>query len=877
MSLKVSHSLFIPLFKKAHLYLRSRRFWYKKACLQQIKHQLCALSSTMDLFVCPEENCTKKFSRQFNLNRHFNKFHINSDNVVEKCFLCGQIFQNCIGLQEHYRIAHKATKKFVLIDSAFRKAIVTYRYCYPESDVNFAAAQLSVKNLVKQQILFEAAKKTVCKFSLIFIAQMSLVDNVGSKISTAAIPFRAPTFLANASMPGNIAKNIIRSFNHQSNSLEEFMQSGSGWQFDRALVFNIEIAALRPVVTGSEPTSENVINISKFYNKKFLFNPLNKDKKCFLYCLAYFLYKDRIKNFDYQNPTKQLKKYLKKFRTKKLTFPISIVGIKKFLVKNPHLDLKINILFRENNGTRDIIYPYEYGLGTGKKIVNLLMVQKKTDNTATNHFLLVTDVNKYLRAVYTNSDNEKSYKKAFYCLNCLNCFSSPSLVEKHEKICSLNKPRLEVMPEPGNGTIYFKNYEKQHKLDHVAFLDFECALPSMKQKCEVCRSLKCKCDASFTDVLSKQEPIGYSFVVLGPNDKIIHEHSYIGKKAGEAFVGHLLEQENLWIKNLLAVQKEMVMSNVDVIQFSQAENCYLCKKQFDLEGEFKVRDHNHATGKFLGAACNKCNLRRRKPSTLRIFVHNGSRYDFHFIVKALGKYHDQFESIKVLPFNGENFRTLSFNSFEFVDTLAFLQAPLAELCSDLKDTGHQYNILKQTYLVQTNGKFDQKKYDMVLEKSFFPYEYCQSLEQMASVTNLPERKHFKSSLSEKTITANDHKFATKVWQTFQCDTLIDYTKIYCKIDTILLAEVFQKFRKAMHSFSGLDPAHYISLPSYSYDSMLKLTQCTIGLPKDINMIHFLESGKRGGVSFIGTRHLKPCDKPESESEIVYLDANVSLI
>jgi hypothetical protein len=803
-------------------------------------------------------------------------FHINNENVVEKCFLCGQIFKDCSELQKHYEISHRPSKKFVLLESAFRKSIVTYRYTFVEKEVNFAAAQLSIKNLVKQQILIEAAKKTVCKVSLVFIAQMSIADNVGQKINTASIPFRAPAFLANASMPGNITKNIIRSYNHQANNLEEFMQSGSGWQFDRALVFHIEVAALRPIVSGSD---SNLVNTSKFYNRKFLFNPKNRDKKCFLYCIAYFLFKERIKDLNLAKPAKQLKKYFKKFNTNKISFPITIQGIKKFLAKNPQLDLKINILVRSLNSSerKEVIYPYEFGLGSGSKILNLLMVQKRSGKSAENHFLVITDVNKYLRAVYENEDKSKSYKKAFFCLNCLNSFSSDRKVKEHEQLCSLNKPRLEVMPEKDKSEIKFKHFEHQHKLDYVAFLDFECALPSTLKKCSICRSLKCKCDASFTDVLSKQEPIGYSFVVLGPNDKIIHENSYIGRKAGEAFVDHLFEQERLWIRNLLGVEKEMVMSNIDVINFSQATNCYMCDREFDWNF-YKVRDHNHANGKYLGAACNQCNLRRRKPRSLRIFVHNGSRYDFHFIVKALGKFSDEFDSvnkISVLPFNGENFRTISFNSFEFVDTLAFLQAPLAELCSDLKDTGHNYEILKQTYLVQTNGKFDKKKYEMVLSKSFFPYEYCQSLEQMESVKELPEREHFTSSLTEKTISATDHKFAQKVWKKFACDNLIDYTKVYCKIDTILLAEVFQKFRKSMHTFSGLDPAHYISLPSYSYDSMLKLTQSKIGLPRDINMVHFLESCKRGGMSFIGTRHLKPCDKPDEESEIVYLDANVS--
>jgi hypothetical protein len=251
------------------------------------------------------------------------------------------------------------------------------------------------------------------------------------------------------------------------------------------------------------------------------------------------------------------------------------------------------------------------------------------------------------------------------------------------------------------------------------------------------------------------------------------------------------------------------------------------------------------------------------------------RYDFHFIVKALSKYGDEVESIKVLPFNGENFRTISFNSFEFVDSLAFLQASLSELASDLKESGHTYEILKQTDLVKTNGIFDRKKYKVLLEKSFFPYEFCHSLKQMESVTSLPEIKHFNSSLSETSISKVDHKFAKKVWKLFKCQNLLDYTKVYNRIDTILLAEIFQKFRKDMHKFSGLDPAHYISLPSYSYDSMLKLTKSVISLPTDINMVHFLESCKRGGVAFIGTRDMKPSKSQNDESEIVYLDANVS--
>jgi hypothetical protein len=51
--------------------------------------------------------------------------------------------------------------------------------------------------------------------------------------------------------------------------------------------------------------------------------------------------------------------------------------------------------------------------------------------------------------------------------------------------------------------------------------------------------------------------------------------------------------------------------------------------------------------------------------------------------------------------------------------------------------------------------------------------------------------------------------------------------------------------------------------------MLHITKSTIELPTDINMIHFLEHGKRGGVSFINNRHATA----DEDGDIVYIDAN----
>ena len=51
----------------------------------------------------------------------------------------------------------------------------------------------------------------------------------------------------------------------------------------------------------------------------------------------------------------------------------------------------------------------------------------------------------------------------------------------------------------------------------------------------------------------------------------------------------------------------------------------------------KVRDHCYYTGEFRGAAHNICNLRYKTPKEISIVFHNGSTYDYHFIINHLAK------------------------------------------------------------------------------------------------------------------------------------------------------------------------------------------------------------------------------------------------
>ncbi len=197
-------------------------------------------------------------------------------------------------------------------------------------------------------------------------------------------------------------------------------------------------------------------------------------------------------------------------------------------------------------------------------------------------------------------------------------------------------------------------------------------LPNIETVCHLNKRLKCSCDASFTDVISQQIPIAYSFLVLGPVKEVLHEHSFAGKNAHVNLVRHLLDQEDIWIENLLTVHKDMEMTKRDKIHCRKQTECYICFKDFS-ETVLKVRDHSQFNYKHLGAARQSYNLRRKKSKRIPIFMHNGFHFDLHFIVKALASFGEEINNLSLPPHNRENFRTLSFNCFEFIDSLAFFK------------------------------------------------------------------------------------------------------------------------------------------------------------------------------------------------------------
>ena len=195
-----------------------------------------------------------------------------------------------------------------------------------------------------------------------------------------------------------------------------------------------------------------------------------------------------------------------------------------------------------------------------------------------------------------------------------------------------------------------------------------------------------------------------------------------------------------------------------------------------------------------------CNLNRTVPKDIVVYSHNMSGYDGHFLAQKLKK-DSRIWSVTALPLNTEKFRTLTINRFKFVDSSAFLASSLSKLVDNLSKTDCKFNILDQVGLYD-DGDVCVKK--LLLQKGIFPYEFCTSLEQMRATRELPEKHHFYSHLKNEGVTSEEFSHAQTVWKALRCDNLLTYCEYYCMLDTALLAEVMDSFRKLIREDFGLD-------------------------------------------------------------------------
>ena len=430
------------------------------------------------------------------------------------------------------------------------------------------------------------------------------------------------------------------------------------------------------------------------------------------------------------------------------------------------------------------------------------------------------------------------------------------------------------------------------------YADLECLL----EKMSTCQNNPNK---SSTTKINKHTPLGYSIFTHCSFDESKNELNYYrGDDSMKKFCKDLREHST----NIINYEKKKMipLTTKEEIYHNRQNVCYIFKKEFDNNDkkQQKVRHHCHYTGKYRGAAHNICNLRYKVPKEIPIVFHNGSTYDYHFIIKEFVR---EFEgNFECLGENTEKYITFSVPlkkkienknieinyKIKFIDSYRFMSSSLSKLVDNLSEGIHNNKCLdcnscldyvritkneklllkcfncNSYYKKKFNKELIKKckntygfcnsnliKFILLLRKGVYPYEYMDSWEKF-NETSLPSKEDFCSNLNMEDIDDTDYRHGNNVFKGFKLENLGDYHDLYVQSDTLLLTDVSENFRDMCIKVYELDPAHFVSLPGLAWQACLKKTNVELELLTDYDMLLTVEEGIRGGICHSIHRYAK---------------------
>ena len=226
--------------------------------------------------------------------------------------------------------------------------------------------------------------------------------------------------------------------------------------------------------------------------------------------------------------------------------------------------------------------------------------------------------------------------------------------------------------------------------------------------------------------------------------------------------------------------------------------------------------------------------------------------------------------INAIPNNMEKYMAFMLGKhLKFIDSFQFMSTGLDQLVSNLPKEDLKY----------ISEEFTGDKLSLMSQKGVYPYDYTDCFEKF-NQTELSTTNEFFSVLNDQHITNREYDHTRKVWETFNLKNMGEYHDLYLKSDVLLLADVFESFRKICLQYCKSDPCHYFTSPGLSRSAMLKMTNIELELMTNVDMFQFIEQGMRKGVSYIANRYGKAnnkymdkYDKNVPSKYIMYLDAN----
>jgi hypothetical protein len=259
---------------------------------------------------------------------------------------------------------------------------------------------------------------------------------------------------------------------------------------------------------------------------------------------------------------------------------------------------------------------------------------------------------------------------------------------------SLGEQKIE-MPTPGeNDILKFTEIAKQLRVPFVIYADFETYVKPI-QTCDL------DPNSSHTSNISEFEPCGFAYHIVSTDRRYTKPPTvYRGNDIVETFMIQLLEEEERIIDLLRRIEPMQINSSIED-SFHRASHCHLCGLEFEKKYD-KVRNHDHITGEFFGAAHRNCNLQFKQAEFIPVILHNLRGFDAHLIMQRLGKFKKK--RINVIANTNERCVSFTISKLRFIDSFQFLTTSLDILVKNLKSSGEQHflRLLQETFIKKRN-------------------------------------------------------------------------------------------------------------------------------------------------------------------------------
>ena len=586
-------------------------------------------------------------------------------------------------------------------------------------------------------------------------------------------------------------------------SFSTYLKNGSGWILKRIVKLDINVGKNKPIKGSSYAPLPNALR-----NKGALINMQNKDNQCFKWAIIRCI---NPTDDDPQRIKEELSKQAEELDWSAIEFPTpcSERMYKKF-EKN---DVSLLVFGHETVEEETRIIPLYVPTERREKVVRLFFFKSGKNS----HYCVIKSMSRLI-----SKQTSAHHGKKYVCDYCLNYFGSQKVLDKHTESCSKHEAVNTVLPKPGENILKFKNIQNCVECPIKIYADTESFLTTIDKTSGETKLYQRHVMSTFClYVVSRvkgfsMDPVTY--VMKDERDKV------------DKIFAEKLEETT---KKIYETFKTFVLMIFDDDARKLHESLTVCFACGEKLGRDKVRDHCHYTGKYRGALHSACNLKLKRTRTIPVLFHNLSGYDSHLFVKRLA---DTPGEVRYIPKNEEKY--ITFNKNVLVDTINRDEKKV-NICTRLKflDTFRFMNTSLESLVrnidrfEHTSKYFKAEQQELLRRKEVYPYDHMTNFSKFAE-TELPPKEAFNTWLDSgavscssefdemrpKEISDEDYEYAKKVWNALECKNLGDYTNVYCKIDTLQLADVFENFIDVCLEKYKLDPAHYITPAALGMDA-----------------------------------------------------------